>query len=103
MKKIMIAAIAASGLMTSVAFSATGVCERNSATCTVAADADGYFASGFTARISDGVELNYTDNTANVAVSANHLRGTTGIAATGNTDGGGVKLGASASGGGDAS
>jgi hypothetical protein len=97
MKKIMIAAIAASGLMTSVAFSATGTCVRNAATCTVAADTAGYFASGFTARISDGVELIYTDNVANVAVSANHLRGTTGVAATGNTDGGGVTLGASSS------
>jgi hypothetical protein len=95
MKKIMIAAIAASGLMTSVAFGASGVC--TSGTCSIAADSAGYFASGFQARISDGVTLNYTDNVSDVQVSASHLRGTTGIAASGNTDGGGVTLGASSS------
>jgi hypothetical protein len=98
MKKIMIAAIAASGLMTSVAFSESGVCEAVStsagATCTVAQD--GYFTDSFDTRVSAGVNLSYTDNTTNVDVSATHLKGS-GDFATGNTDGGGVQLGAGSS------
>jgi hypothetical protein len=94
MKKIMIAAVAASSLMASVAFGASGVCNAPSnavgATCGVLGT--GYFTSAFTTRVSAGVELTYTDNADNVAVSASHGKGS-GKTASGNTDGGGVQLG----------